>query len=162
MSEHLRYLSKYSCIPVSVMPNAGLPVLGPNGAEYPLAPDELAEALSGFVSGFGLAFVGGCCGTTPEHIRQVAEAVAQVTPAVRAPDHQSETSSLYTAVPFDQDASFLVIGERTNSNGSKAFREAMIAGDYQKCSTPPRTRPATAPTCSTSTSTTWAATVPPT
>lgn len=59
--------------------------------------------------------------------------MAQVTPAVRAPDHQSETSSLYTAVPFDQDASFLVIGERTNSNGSKAFREAMIAGDYQKC-----------------------------
>ena len=133
MSEHLRYLSKHSRIPVSVMPNAGLPVLGPNGAEYPLAPDELAEALSGFVSGFGLAFVGGCCGTTPEHIRQVAEAVAQVTPAVRAPDHQSETSSLYTAVPFDQDASFLVIGERTNSNGSKAFREAMIAADYQKC-----------------------------
>ncbi len=133
MSEHLRYLSKHARIPVSVMPNAGLPVLGPNGAEYPLAPDELAVALSDFVSGFGLAFVGGCCGTTPEHIRQVAEAVAQVTPAVRTPDHQSETSSLYTAVPFDQDASFLVIGERTNSNGSKAFREAMISGDYQKC-----------------------------
>ncbi|MFT4086280.1 MAG: methionine synthase [Gordonia sp. (in: high G+C Gram-positive bacteria)] len=133
MSEHLRYLSRHARIPVSVMPNAGLPVLGPNGAEYPLTPPEMADALAGFVSEFGLQFVGGCCGSTPEHIRQVAEAVAKVTPAQRAPQHESETSSLYTAVPFDQDASFLVIAERTNSNGSKAFREAMIAEDYQKC-----------------------------
>ncbi|MDL9935888.1 methionine synthase [Gordonia sp. ABSL1-1] len=133
MSEHLRYLSKHSRIPVSVMPNAGLPVLGPNGAEYPLAPDELAAALAGFVSEFGLDFVGGCCGTTPEHIRQVAAAVAATTKAARDPQHEPETSSLYSAVPFDQDASFLVIGERTNTNGSKAFREAMIAGDFQKC-----------------------------
>ncbi|NLG47056.1 methionine synthase [Gordonia sp. (in: high G+C Gram-positive bacteria)] len=133
MSEHLRYLSKRARIPVSVMPNAGLPVLGKNGAEYPLTPEEMATALSGFVADYGLSFVGGCCGSTPEHIRQVAEAVAQVTPAVRDPQHESETSSLYTAVPFDQDASFLVIAERTNSNGSKAFREAMIAGDYEKC-----------------------------
>ncbi|MDV6308802.1 methionine synthase [Gordonia amicalis] len=133
MSEHLRYLSKHARIPVSVMPNAGLPVLGANGAEYPLTPEELAESMAQFVGEFGLSFVGGCCGTTPEHIRQVAAAVAQVTPATRTPEHESETSSLYTAVPFDQDASFLVIGERTNTNGSKAFREAMIAEDYQKC-----------------------------
>ncbi|GAC54893.1 methionine synthase [Gordonia amicalis] len=133
MSEHLRYLSKHARIPVSVMPNAGLPVLGANGAEYPLTPEELAESMAQFVGEFGLSFVGGCCGTTPEHIRQVAEAVAEVTPATRTPEHESETSSLYTAVPFDQDASFLVIGERTNTNGSKAFREAMIAEDYQKC-----------------------------
>ncbi|MCZ0913169.1 methionine synthase [Gordonia amicalis] len=133
MSEHLRYLSKHARIPVSVMPNAGLPVLGANGAEYPLTPEELAESMAQFVGEFGLSFVGGCCGTTPEHIRQVAAAVAQVTPAARTPEHESETSSLYTAVPFDQDASFLVIGERTNTNGSKAFREAMIAEDYQKC-----------------------------
>ncbi|WP_267616037.1 methionine synthase [Gordonia bronchialis] len=133
MSEHLRYLSRHARIPVSVMPNAGLPVLGPNGAEYPLSPEELAQALHGFVAEFGLDFVGGCCGTTPEHIRQVAEAVHGATPAARTPEHASETSSLYTAVPFDQDASFLVIGERTNTNGSKAFREAMIAGDYQRC-----------------------------
>ncbi|MCR8897087.1 methionine synthase [Gordonia sp. GONU] len=133
MSEHLRYLSKHARIPVSVMPNAGLPVLGANGAEYPLTPEELAESMAQFVGEFGLSFVGGCCGTTPEHIRQVAAAVAEVTPATRTPEHESETSSLYTAVPFDQDASFLVIGERTNTNGSKAFREAMIAEDYQKC-----------------------------
>ncbi|MFC0315533.1 methionine synthase [Gordonia phosphorivorans] len=133
MSEHLRYLSKHARIPVSVMPNAGLPVLGRNGAEYPLTPEQMATALSGFVADYGLQFVGGCCGSTPEHVRQVAAAVAAVTPARRTPDHESETSSLYTAVPFHQDASFLVIAERTNSNGSKAFREAMIAGDYQQC-----------------------------
>ena len=78
MSEHLRHLSRHARIPVSVMPNAGLPVLGANGAEYPLTPDELADALSGFISEFGLSMVGGCCGTTPEHIRKVAEAVAGV------------------------------------------------------------------------------------
>ncbi|AII10268.1 methionine synthase (B12-dependent) [Rhodococcus wratislaviensis] len=133
MSEHLRHLSKYSSLPVSVMPNAGLPQLGPNGAEYPLTAEELAEALSGFVTEFGLGLVGGCCGTTPEHIRQVAEAVRLVEKAERNPVHESGTSSLYTAVPFQQDASILMIGERTNTNGSKAFREAMIAEDYQKC-----------------------------
>ncbi|MDV7351460.1 methionine synthase [Rhodococcus oxybenzonivorans] len=133
MSEHLRHLSKYSTLPVSVMPNAGLPTLGANGAEYPLTAEELAEALSGFVSEYGLALVGGCCGTTPEHIREVAEAVRLVEKAERNPVRESGTSSLYTAVPFQQDASILMIGERTNSNGSKAFREAMIAEDYQKC-----------------------------
>ncbi|MFC0452068.1 methionine synthase [Rhodococcus jostii] len=133
MSEHLRHLSKYSSLPVSVMPNAGLPQLGPNGAEYPLTAEELAEALSGFVTEFGLGLVGGCCGTTPEHIRQVAEAVRLVEKAERTPVREPGTSSLYTAVPFQQDASILMIGERTNTNGSKAFREAMIAEDYQKC-----------------------------
>ncbi|MGC4932322.1 methionine synthase [Gordonia sp. DT30] len=133
MSEHLRYLSRNARIPVSVMPNAGLPTLGPDGAEYPLQPDELAGALGGFIGEFGLSFVGGCCGTTPEHIRQVAAAVAESTPAIRTPEHTAEISSLYSAVPFDQDASFLVIGERTNSNGSKAFRDAMLAEDYQRC-----------------------------
>lgn len=93
----------------------------------------MAVALTGFVTDYGLSMVGGCCGTTPEHIRQVAEAVAQVPRAPRDPEHESATSSLYTSVPFNQDASFLVIGERTNSNGSKGFRDAMIAQDYQHC-----------------------------
>ncbi|TSE01664.1 methionine synthase [Skermania sp. ID1734] len=133
MSEHLRHLSKHARLPVSVMPNAGLPVLGPNGAEYPLQPEELAEALSGFVTEFGLAMVGGCCGTTPEHIRQVAEAVQGLERGRRNPVHEPSVSSLYTAVPFEQDASILMIGERTNANGSKAFREAMLAEDWQRC-----------------------------
>ncbi|MCA0158734.1 methionine synthase [Tsukamurella sp. M9C] len=133
MSEHLRHLSRHSTIPVSVMPNAGLPVLGKNGAEYPLTPEELAVALSGFVSEFGLSFVGGCCGTTPEHIRQVAEAVRATERLQRVPETESAISSLYTSVPFAQDASILMIAERTNSNGSKAFRDAMLAGDHDKC-----------------------------
>jgi 5-methyltetrahydrofolate--homocysteine methyltransferase len=138
MSEHLRHLSRHTRLPVSVMPNAGLPVLGANGAEYPLQPDELAEALAGFISEFGLSLVGGCCGTTPEHIRQVAAAVASFNDGTaqggeRHVTYEPSVSSLYTATPFAQDASVLVIGERTNANGSKAFREAMIAEDYQKC-----------------------------
>ena len=139
MSEHLRHLSRHATVPVSVMPNAGLPVLGANGAEYPLTPEELAIALRGFVSEFGLALVGGCCGTTPEHIRQVTAAVREVEPTLpppderRAPVHEPSVSSMYTAVPFEQDASVLMIGERTNANGSKAFREAMLAEDWQKC-----------------------------
>ncbi|MEV6135498.1 methionine synthase [Nocardia sp. NPDC051990] len=139
MSEHLRHLSRHATVPVSVMPNAGLPVLGAHGAEYPLTPEELAIALRGFVSEFGLALVGGCCGTTPEHIRQVTAAVREVEPTLpplderRAPVHEPGVSSMYTAVPFAQDASVLMIGERTNANGSKAFREAMLAEDWQKC-----------------------------
>ena len=115
------------------MPNAGLPQLGPNGAVYPLTPPELAEALSGFVREFGLGLVGGCCGTTPEHLRQVVEAVRDITPAQRRPRPDPGLSSLYQAVPFQQDASVLMIGERTNANGSKAFREAMLAENWQQC-----------------------------
>ncbi|WP_306364807.1 methionine synthase [Nocardia sp. CC227C] len=133
MSEHLRHLSKHANLPVSVMPNAGLPVLGANGAVYPLTPEELAVAMRQFVSEFGLALVGGCCGTTPEHIRQVAEAVRELTPAHREPEHEPSVSSIYTSVPFEQDASVLMIGERTNANGSKAFRDAMLAEDWQRC-----------------------------
>src|SRR6201988_5568244 len=133
LSEHLRYLSQHAQIPVSVMPNAGLPVLGAKGAEYPLQPDELAEALSGFVSEYGLSLVGGCCGTTPEHIRKVAEAISGGQRAERHITYEPAVASLYSSTPFAQDASVLMIGERTNANGSKAFREAMIAEDYQRC-----------------------------
>ncbi|MEU6270263.1 methionine synthase [Saccharopolyspora shandongensis] len=133
MSEHLRVLAQNSRIPISVMPNAGLPQLGPNGAVYPLQPDELAEALVGFVNDFGARLVGGCCGTTTEHVRAVAEAVAPLAPAPRTPEHIPSVSSVYQSVPFDQDASILNIGERTNATGSKAFRTAMLEGRYDDC-----------------------------
>jgi 5-methyltetrahydrofolate--homocysteine methyltransferase len=133
MSEHLRQLAKHSRIPLSVMPNAGLPQLGPNGAVYPLSPEELAESLSGFVTEFGARLVGGCCGTTTEHVRQVAEAVRGLGPVPRKPRPEPGVSSLYQAVPFQQDASVLMIGERTNANGSKAFREAMLERRYDDC-----------------------------
>ncbi|MER7013724.1 methionine synthase [Saccharopolyspora sp. NPDC000359] len=133
MSEHLRVLAQHSRIPLSVMPNAGLPELGPNGAVYPLQPEELAEALVGFVNDYGARLVGGCCGTTTEHVRAVAEAVRGINPAPRTPEHIPSISSVYQSVPFEQDASILNVGERTNTNGSKAFREAMLEGRYDDC-----------------------------
>ncbi|MGH3787573.1 MAG: methionine synthase [Pseudonocardiaceae bacterium] len=133
MSEHLRQLAKHSRIPLSVMPNAGLPELGRGGAVYPLTPDELATALAGFVTEFGVRLVGGCCGTTREHIAAVAQAVADLQPRRRRPRPEPGVSSLYTAVPFRQDTSVLMVGERTNANGSKAFREAMLAGRLEDC-----------------------------
>ncbi|MPY77946.1 MAG: methionine synthase [Actinophytocola sp.] len=133
MSEHLRQLSQQAPMPLSVLPNAGLPELGPDGAVYPLGPEEFAAALAGFVREFGVTLVGGCCGTTPEHIRELVDAVADVTPAAREPRLDAGMSSLYQAVPFEQDASVLMIGERTNANGSKAFREAMIEERYGDC-----------------------------
>ena len=133
MSEHLRFLSRHARIPLSVMPNAGLPELGPTGATYPLTPDELAAALSAFVREYGTRLVGGCCGTTPEHLRQVVEAVREVEPVRRKVRTEAAASSLYQSVPFRQDAGVLMIGERTNANGSKAFREAMLEGRWDDC-----------------------------
>ncbi|WP_433501057.1 methionine synthase [Sphaerimonospora sp. CA-214678] len=133
MSEHLRYLAKHARLPLSCMPNAGLPQLTADGAHYPLTPDELAEAHDTFLRDYGLGLVGGCCGTTPEHLRRVVERVAGRARAVRRPLPEAGAASLYQSVPFRQDTSYLAIGERTNANGSRAFREAMLAGDYEEC-----------------------------
>src|SRR6266550_1956655 len=133
MSEHLRYLSRQARVGLSVMPNAGLPELGPNGASYPLTPDELASALASFVREFGATLVGGCCGTTPEHLRRVAEEVRDLQPARRRPRPEPAAASLYQSVPFRQDNSVLMIGERTNANGSKAFRDAMLVERWDDC-----------------------------
>ncbi|WP_265521402.1 methionine synthase [Oerskovia flava] len=133
MSEHLRHLAKHAQVPVTCMPNAGLPVLGPKGASYPLSPAELAAAHTQFVTEFGLGLVGGCCGTTPEHLRQVVEAVRDRPVAHREPVRENGVASLYSHVDFRQDATFLAIGERTNANGSKAFREAMLAENWDEC-----------------------------
>ncbi|MEU3751252.1 methionine synthase [Streptomyces olivoreticuli] len=133
MSEHLRYLSRHARTRVSAMPNAGLPVLGKNGAHYPLTPAELADAHETFVREYGLSLVGGCCGTTPEHLRQVVERVRDMAPTAREPRPEPGAASLYQTVPFRQDTSFLAIGERTNANGSKKFREAMLAGRWDDC-----------------------------
>lgn len=133
MGEHLRYLSQHSQIPVSVMPNAGLPVLTSDGAYFPLTPDEMGEALEQFVTDYGVALVGGCCGSTPEHIRVLAERMRGRRPVLREPRPEPGASSIYHHVPFAQDASVLMVGERTNANGSKAFREAMLAEDWQGC-----------------------------
>ncbi|WP_044373817.1 methionine synthase [Streptomyces noursei] len=133
MSEHLRYLARHSRIPLSCMPNAGLPVLGKDGAHYPLSPAELADAQETFVREYGLSLVGGCCGTTPEHLRQVVERVRGVAATERVVRPEPGAASLYQTVPFRQDTSYLAIGERTNANGSKKFREAMLDGRWDDC-----------------------------
>ena len=133
MSEHLRHLSRHARVPVSCMPNAGLPVLGKDGASYPLTPQELADAHDHFTREFGLALVGGCCGTTPEHLRQVVERVGGRGLATRRPRPEPGVASLYQHVPFRQDTSYLSIGERTNANGSQAFREAMLEERWDDC-----------------------------
>src|SRR5580658_378666 len=133
MSEHLRYLSRHARIPLSCMPNAGLPELTADGAHYPLTPGELASAHDSFTAEFGLSLVGGCCGTTPEHLGAVADRVAGRPVARRKPRPEPGVASLYQHVPFRQDTAFLAIGERTNANGSKAFREAMVEGRYEDC-----------------------------
>ncbi|MFE3326426.1 methionine synthase [Streptomyces sp. NPDC059176] len=133
MSEHLRYLARHARVPLSCMPNAGLPVLGKDGAHYPLTAPELADAQETFVREYGLSLVGGCCGTTPEHLRHVVERVRGLTPAERVPRPEPGAASLYQTVPFRQDTSYLAIGERTNANGSKKFREAMLEGRWDDC-----------------------------
>ena len=133
MSEHLRQLSKYSTVPIMVMPNAGLPELTADGARYPLGPEELATAHEQFVKEFGLALVGGCCGTTPAHLKAVVDRVGGMKLTPRSPEHDAGVASLYQHVPFSQDNAFLAIGERTNANGSRAFREAMLEGRWDDC-----------------------------
>ncbi|GAA2089716.1 methionine synthase [Actinomadura alba] len=159
MSEHLRYLARHARIGLSCMPNAGLPQLTSDGAHYPLTPDQLAAAHDTFTREFGLSLVGGCCGTTPEHLRRVIERVGldgagATAPAgagmpgdgtardgaprgravtTRRPRPEAGASSLYQHVPFRQDTSYLAIGERTNANGSKAFREAMLEERWDDC-----------------------------
>ncbi|WP_244666989.1 methionine synthase [Myceligenerans indicum] len=126
MSEHLRHLARHAQMPVMCQPNAGLPVLGPDGATYPLTPEELAAAHEQFTREFGLGLVGGCCGTTPEHMRQVVDVVRGNPLPDRHPERENGVASLYSHTDLHQDASYLAIGERTNANGSKAFREAML------------------------------------
>ncbi|MCX5244794.1 methionine synthase [Streptomyces sp. NBC_00201] len=133
MSEHLRYLARHSRVQLSCMPNAGLPVLGRDGAHYPLTAPELADAQETFVREYGLSLIGGCCGTTPEHLRQVVERVRGTAPTVRHPQPEPGAASLYQTVPFRQDTSYLAIGERTNANGSKKFREAMLEARWDDC-----------------------------
>ncbi|GAA4087839.1 methionine synthase [Streptomyces sp. NPDC058961] len=133
MSEHLRYLTRHSRIPLLCMPNAGLPVLTKDGAHFPLDPEGLADAQENFVRDYGLSLVGGCCGTTPEHLRQVVERVRGSVPGERNPRPEPGAASLYQTVPFRQDTSYLAIGERTNANGSKKFREAMLEGRWDDC-----------------------------
>jgi 5-methyltetrahydrofolate--homocysteine methyltransferase len=133
MSEHLRILDAHSSAALSCMPNAGLPVLQDGGAFYPLSPKEMAKAILGFTQSYGLRIVGGCCGTTPEHLAEIVSELSGVQPKVRAPSLLSGASSLYQFTSFKQDNSYLAIGERANANGSRAFRDALLADNWEAC-----------------------------
>ena len=133
MGEHLRHLSQHARMPISCLPNAGLPQVIDGKMAYDLTPDQLAEHHKRFITELGVQVVGGCCGTGPEHIKRIVEVCRDLTPAPRTPVHEAGATSIYSQVPFEQDTSFLIIGERTNANGSKKFRDAMLEGDWDTC-----------------------------
>jgi len=129
MSEHVRVLTRATDRPILIQPNAGLPELINGKTHFPLTPDELARWLVEFVEVDGVNLVGGCCGTTPQHMQAVCAAIGTRRPRPRQARLEPACASLYQAVPLRQDNAFLAVGERTNANGSKKFRELLAAGD---------------------------------
>lgn len=153
MAPYVRQLAELSTRPISIQPNAGLPVLEKGQATYKLTPEELLRYQTHFVKEYGVAMVGGCCGTTPEHIRLLAkelrlrphgeqahwQRVRKAFPGfdfrMAGPEQDSAVvlqgcSSLYQFVPYVQQNSILIIGEKTNANGSKAFRQMLAAENW--------------------------------
>ena len=130
MREHVRYLGRYSPFPISIQPNAGMPDNINGQTVYPLTPEELARAHYDFITQNGVEIVGGCCGTGPEHLKAVVEAVSHLKPVKRNPQFRPSVSSLYQTVLMDQNPPPLIVGERANSNGSKKFRELLLADDF--------------------------------
>ena len=131
MSEHVRVLCDSSPKPVFVMPNAGMPENVGGHAHYKLSPEELVQYLSHFVKDLGVSIVGGCCGTTKEHIRQLVNAVGGLASRARNVDFIPSASSLYQAAPLHIDPPPVLVGERTNANGSKLFRDLLAKEDWE-------------------------------
>lgn len=129
MSEHVRFLSASSSRPLIIQPNAGLPQLVDGKPYYALTPAELTKWLVEFVEQDGVNIVGGCCGTTPEHLAAVVDAMTSRKPHPREIVSEPAVSSLYQSVTLQQESTVLAIGERTNANGSKKFRELLAAQD---------------------------------
>ncbi len=130
MSEHVRTLGQLTNRYISVLPNAGLPENVGGKAVYKLTPADLAAHLVEFIHQHGVNVVGGCCGTTPDHLAAVVQAVSKITPKQRTPKRVATVASLYMTTPIRQEPAPLIIGERTNANGSKLFRELLLANDY--------------------------------
>ncbi|WP_416487651.1 homocysteine S-methyltransferase family protein [Brachyspira hyodysenteriae] len=127
---HIKRLSEISCIPISIHSNAGLPENRGGKAYYSMTPEEFADINSKFFELDGLAFIGGCCGTTPLHINALANKVKGIKPKKPALEKQRPyIASLFNVVSIKQNPAPLMIGERSNATGSKIFRELMIAGD---------------------------------
>ncbi|MBX9254332.1 methionine synthase [Desmonostoc muscorum CCALA 125] len=130
MKPHIKYLAEHSPFIVSCIPNAGLPENVGGQAHYRLTPLELRMALMHFVEDLGVQVIGGCCGTRPEHIQQLAEVAKDLKPKVRQPILEPAAASIYTTQPYDQDNSFLIVGERLNASGSKKCRDLLNAEDW--------------------------------
>ncbi|MDZ8257182.1 methionine synthase [Nostoc sp. ChiQUE01b] len=130
MKPHIKYLAEHSPFIVSCIPNAGLPENVGGQAHYRLTPLELRMSLMHFVEDLGVQVIGGCCGTRPEHIQQLAELAKGLKPKVRQPSLEPAAASIYTTQPYDQDNSFLIVGERLNASGSKKCRDLLNAEDW--------------------------------
>ncbi|HWE34842.1 MAG TPA: homocysteine S-methyltransferase family protein [Solirubrobacteraceae bacterium] len=131
MRDAIRFLGEFSSVPVHCIPNAGLPLQGPNGETiFPERPEPLAKVLGEFVERYGVQIVGGCCGTTPDHIRAIAERVAGSTPGARPERRPPHLSSMIAATPLVQDPRPTLVGERVNSQGSRKAKELLLADDY--------------------------------
>ena len=129
MGAHIRTLAAHWDRFISVMPNAGMPHNVDGRMVYDLTPEELAGDLHHFAADLGVNIVGGCCGTTPEHIKAVVDRIGTMAPQSRQPQLEPAVSSLYGTASYDMDPKPLIVGERTNANGSKAFREALLGDD---------------------------------
>jgi len=131
MRDAIRFLGEHCPVPVACIPNAGLPLQGPDGETiFPEQPGPLADALAEFVERYGVGIVGGCCGTTPEHIAAIAERVAGRAVAPRPAPRPPHLSSMIAATPLVQEPRPTMVGERVNSQGSRKAKELLLADDY--------------------------------
>ena len=132
MHEPLRHLSANAETTLLCSPNAGLPRTENGQMVYDLTPSALAEAHRTFVSEYGVGIVGGCCGTTPEHVRAMREAMNGLKPVERHPQPEAGAASLFVSTPYRQDASFLIVGERANANGSRRFKRLLQNEEWEQ------------------------------
>jgi 5-methyltetrahydrofolate--homocysteine methyltransferase len=130
MADSLKYLCEHAEMPVSVLPNAGLPEVKDGKQHYDETPESFTQQVVHFAKDYGVNIVGGCCGTTPEHIRMLREEIEQISPKERKPYHSPSASSIYFRQPYQQDASFLIVGERVNASGSRKMRRLLDNEDW--------------------------------
>jgi 5-methyltetrahydrofolate--homocysteine methyltransferase len=133
MTSHIQYLGEHWHGRISMIPNAGMPQVVDGQTVYPLGPEQFAQHMREFILARGVSIVGGCCGTTPEHIGALRQALRDIRPAERSPGYRPSIASGYQAVEIRQDIPPLMIGERANANGSKKFRELLLADDWTGC-----------------------------
>jgi 5-methyltetrahydrofolate--homocysteine methyltransferase len=131
MRDAIRYLGENSPVPVHCIPNAGLPIQGPDGETiFPETPEQLSKVLGEFVERHGVGLVGGCCGTTPEHIAAIVERVGDLEPGRRPEPGPPRVASMMTAYDLVQEPAPTLVGERVNSQGSRKAKEMLLADDY--------------------------------